>query len=76
MNTDTEMLDWLSERCWFPNDHPNDVIVVLVPEKFAANGSFTLNPENDRKVLRNAIQKAMDLVPESIRLKRREQTPW
>lgn len=59
--TDTEMLDWLAERCWFPNDHPNDVIAVLVPERFAQNGSFTLNPEKDRKALRKAIHRAMEL---------------
>ena len=55
---DTEMLDWLSERCYFPNDHPGDDLIVLVPERFSPNGSFTLNRDNDRDELRKAILKA------------------
>ena len=59
MKTDTELLDWLSMRCFFPNDHPGNDLVVLVPERFARNGAFTLNPENDKAALRKAIQNAM-----------------
>ncbi len=60
--SDTEMLNWLADRCYYPNDHPNDKICVLVPEEISANGSFTLNTENDRNALRAAIlhQKTKD----------------
>lgn len=57
--TDTEILDWLADRCFFPDDHPSDKLVVLVPEKFSPVGSFTLLPENDRRALRSAIEKAV-----------------
>jgi hypothetical protein len=57
--TDTEMLDWLSERCFFPNDHPEDDLIVIVPERFAAHGAFTMNAENDKAEFRNAVRKAM-----------------
>ncbi len=60
MKTDKEMMDWLSMRCFFPNDFPSDDLVVIVPERFSRNGSFTINPENDRRVFRKAVQKAMD----------------
>lgn len=53
--TDTEMLDWLAERCWFPNDHPDNEIAVLVPEQFSPLGSFTCNRYDHRKALRAAI---------------------
>ncbi len=53
--SDTEMLNWLSDRCYYPNDHPSDKLCVLVPESVSANGSFTLNTENDQNALRAAI---------------------
>jgi hypothetical protein len=49
---DTELLNWLADRCYYPSDR----ICVLVPEEISANGSFTLNQEHDRKALRLAIQ--------------------
>jgi hypothetical protein len=56
---DTEMLNWLADRCYYPNDHPDDSIAVLVPDKFAPHGAFTCGNENDRAALRNAIEKAV-----------------
>ncbi len=53
--SDTEILDWLADRCYYPNDHPSDRICVLVPESVAATGSFTLDRENDRNALRDAV---------------------
>lgn len=53
--TDTEMLNWLAERCFYPDDHPNNRICVLVPESIAPYGSFTLNRIHDRMALRAAI---------------------
>ncbi len=58
--TDSDILDWLAERCFFPNDHPEDDLIVIVPERFAAWGEFTMNPQNDKRVLRRAILKAMN----------------
>lgn len=57
--TDSEMLDWLAERCFFPNDHPDNDLIVLVPERFAKWGTFTMNVDNDKRVLRSAIRSAM-----------------
>ncbi len=53
--TDCEILNWLADRCYYPNDHPNDKICVLVPEEISKPGSFTLNAENDRAALRAAV---------------------
>ncbi len=58
--TDTEMLDWLARECYLPEDHPINDICVLIPESVAPLGAFTLNPENDKKVLRYAIQCQMN----------------
>ena len=58
--TDSEMLDWIAMRCFLPNDHPEDDLIVIVPERFSKLGSFTCNPENDQQALRDAIQNAMN----------------
>jgi hypothetical protein len=61
---DTEMLDWLAERCLFPDDIQENEgyippeMAVLVPEEFAPIGAFSGKPETDRRALREAIQKA------------------
>ncbi len=57
--TDTEMLDWLARECYLPEDHPSNQLCVLVPESVLPLGAFTMNPENDKKVLRDAIQREM-----------------
>lgn len=61
--TDTEIVDWLSAQCFFPDDHPHDQLIVIVPEKFAASGAFTMNPENDKQALRKAVEKAASPYP-------------
>jgi len=53
--SDTELLNWLADRCYYPNDHPMEKICVLVPESISSPGSFTLNRETDRNALRAAI---------------------
>jgi hypothetical protein len=57
--TDTEILDWLSARCFYPEDLPCDDLVVLIPERFAGHGAFTCNPEKDKRALRVAIENAI-----------------
>jgi hypothetical protein len=56
---DTRILDWLADRCYFPDDHPSDTICVIVPESASPQGSFTCNPTNDRQMLRKAASAAM-----------------
>ncbi len=53
--SDTDIVNWLADRCYYPEDHPQDKICVLVPESISAPGSFTLNRETDRNALRAAI---------------------
>ena len=60
MNTDTERLNWLAQRCYLPGDHPDKDILVVVSEKWSPLGSFSCEPERDNKALRNAIDKMMD----------------
>lgn len=57
--TDTEMLDWLARECYLPEDHPINAICVLIPETISPIGAFTMEPKNDRRELRRAIQSAM-----------------
>lgn len=59
MATDKERLDWLSQAVYFPEDHPDDVIAVLIPEKVAPSGTFSLSREDDAKAFRSVIDDAM-----------------
>ena len=55
--TDTEMLNWLSEQAYYPGEHPDDGVLVVVSEKYAPAGSFNVGQE--AKALRDAICKCM-----------------
>lgn len=56
---DTRRLNWLAERCYLPYEKPPLNIFVIVSEEAAPLGKFTCNIENDRKALREAIDKYM-----------------
>lgn len=57
--TDTEMLDWLAENCFYPGECPDDGVFVCVSESLAPHLSFIGSNPHDARVLREAIQKAM-----------------
>lgn len=57
--SDTDMLNWLAQRCYLPGDHPDDGILVVVSTEFSPLGEFTCNEENDNAALRRAIARAM-----------------
>lgn len=57
--TDTEILDYLADRCYLPDDHPDNEILTVVPQQFAAIGMFTGNEKHDRIVLRRVIVKEL-----------------
>ena len=59
--TDTERLDWLSERCYLPGDHPDKGILVVVDEQAAPLGAFSCGRENDHAALRAAIDRMIAL---------------
>lgn len=57
---DKERLDWLASQCYYPYDHPQDGVFVVVSEHFAPHGAFTLERDGDRKSLRAAIDAARE----------------
>ncbi len=58
---DTEMLDWLAAHCIFPDETDDRYILpqiaVLIPAQYAV-GNFTGKPEDNKRALREAIQRA------------------
>lgn len=58
LRRDKERLDWLATQCYLPGEHPDDGLLVIVSEKFAPYGSFTLNEKHDAAVFRAAIDAA------------------
>jgi len=57
--SDTEILNWLAQRCYLPGDHPDDGILVVVSTEFSPLGEFTCNEKNDNAALRRAVARAM-----------------
>lgn len=59
--TDSEMLDWLSQRIYFPHNLPEDQIAISVPESISPLGTITLCFEDDAKQIRKIIRNQMEL---------------
>ena len=59
--TDTDRLNWLSERCYLPEDHPDKGLFVVVDEESAPMGSFLAEREFNRAALRLAIDRMISL---------------
>lgn len=60
---DSERLDWMAARCYWPDDHPESGVFAVVSEDAAPHGLFTLELENDRVAFREAIDAAISAQP-------------
>ena len=60
LEADKERMDWLSDECYLPNDHPEEGIFMVVDEKSLSFGSYTGRTKEDRAAVRNAIDKARE----------------
>lgn len=59
VHPDTKRLDHLAKYVFYPDDHPNDSLLVVVPESIAPVGTFSLNPTDDATALRKVIDAAI-----------------
>lgn len=57
--TDTEILNWLAEQCFLPDDRPNTGVYAVMSEQYAPLGAFTGDNERDHATFRIGVIKAM-----------------
>ena len=55
IKADAERFRRLARECYLPDDHPENSVAVIVPESIVPLGGFTLDPDNDLKSLRIAV---------------------